>query len=195
MRTFERRRPSPRSKLFPENFCFDRCSKKAARLAVAGANVTKLKLFPTDLRALARLGNPISKPMPWLLVEPPDILYEVAAIYARAKRLLHSAKRDVDRCYASAAGVPSVRRTSAAATTGTVQSWRVRALTLPLLGIGAPATIGQPATAYPCSRACHAHAPHAHDGVLNCTLAGTLREELVALVARRRGLSVATRRP
>ena len=46
----------------------------------------------------------------------------------------------------------------------TVQCWRERALTLSLLGMGAPATVAQPATAQPRSYACHAHAPHAPDG-------------------------------
>jgi len=30
--------------------------------------------------------------------------------------------------------------------------------------MGVPATVGQLATAQPCCHACHAHAPHAHDG-------------------------------
>jgi hypothetical protein len=59
---------------------------------------------------------------------------------------------------------PSCRAASAAVTTRTVPSWRGRARTLSLLGIGVPATVGQPATVQPCSHACHAHAPHAHDG-------------------------------
>ena len=46
----------------------------------------------------------------------------------------------------------------------TVQCWRGRALTLLSLGMGAPATVAQPATAQPRSYACHAHAPHAPDG-------------------------------
>ena len=76
----------------------------------------------------------------------------------------------------------------------TVQSCRGRALTLLSLGMGEPATVGQPAPAQPCSHACHAHAPHAHDGAQRCLLAETPREELSTFSARRCALSVAAAR-
>ena len=72
----------------------------------------------------------------------------------------------------------------------TVQSWRGRALALSSLGMGAPATVGQPATAQPRSHACHAHAPHAHHGALRALLAGMPREELATCSVRHHALSV-----
>ena len=59
------------------------------------------------------------------------------------------------------------RRTTApaAATTTTIQQTTIKgAMMLALREMSAPATVGQPATAQPCSHACHAHAPHARDG-------------------------------
>ena len=72
----------------------------------------------------------------------------------------------------------------------TAQSWRARALTLSLRGMGAPATVGQPATAQPSSHACHAHAPLAHDGAQRRFASGTPRDELATYPARRHALSV-----
>ena len=74
----------------------------------------------------------------------------------------------------------------------TMQSWRERALTLSLLGMGAPATVAQPATAQPRSHACHAHAPRARDGAQHAICWEPPREDLMTFSARRRVLSVAS---
>ena len=93
----------------------------------------------------------------------------------RFDRLLHAA-----RC-SSMAGVLLGGR-YALACSRTAQSWRARALTLSLRGMGAPATVGQPATALPCSHACHAHAPLAHDGAQRRFASGTPIDELATFL-------------
>ena len=49
----------------------------------------------------------------------------------------------------------------------------------------------RPATAQPCSYACHAHAQHARDGAPHRDTSHTPREKLATNSARRRALSVA----